>query len=107
MDGCGAHDAADQRGKKGGWRCLSTDVSEDDGGAVGAVVDEVVEVSADGAGREETDRHLGVGVRRRGGRQQSELNLAGHGDIALQLPLLAADGLIETGVFDRDSHLGG
>ena len=73
----------------------------------GAVVDEVVEVAADGAGGEKADRHVGVGVRGRVGREQAELHLAGHGDVALQLALLAANGLVEARVFDGDGDLRG
>ena len=43
----------------------------------------------------------------RGGRQQAELDLAGHGDVALQLALLAADGLVEAGVLNGDGDLRG
>ncbi len=41
------------------------------------------------------------------GGQQAQLHLARHGDIALQLCLLAADGLVEAGVFNADGDLGG
>jgi hypothetical protein len=105
LDGGGAHDAADEGGEEGGRRGFAADVAEDDGGAVGAVVDEVVEVAADGAGGEKADGHFGVGCGGRGGRQQAELDLAGHGDVALELRFLAADGLVEAGVFNGDGHL--
>ena len=107
LDGRGAHDAADQGGEEGGWSGFAADVAEDDGGAVGAVVDEVVEVAADGACGQKANGHFGVGMGGCGGRQQAELDLAGHGDIALQLALLAADGLVEAGIFDGDGDLGG
>ena len=43
----------------------------------------------------------------RGGRQQPQLHLASHGDVALQLPLLALDGLVEAGILDGYGHLRG
>ena len=46
-----------------------------------------------------------LGMRGRVGRQQAELHLAGHGDVALELALLAADGLVEAGVFNGDGDL--
>jgi len=39
--------------------------------------------------------------------KQAELDLAGHGDVALQLSFLATDALIETGVLNRNGDLGG
>ena len=102
-----AHDAADQRGEQRGRRGLAAHVAEHDGGAVGAVVEKVVEVAADGAGGQKTDGHVGVGMRGRVGRQQAELHLARHGDVAFQLALLAADGLVEARVLDGDGDLRG
>jgi hypothetical protein len=43
----------------------------------------------------------------RGGRQQAQLHLARHGDVALQLPLLAAHGLVEARILNGDGHLRG
>ena len=74
---------------------------------IGAVLEEVVEVAADGAGGKEAHGHLGVGVLRRRGRQQAQLHLAGHGNVFLELPLLALDGLVEAGVLDGDGDLRG
>ena len=44
-------------------------------------------------------------MRGRLGRQQAQLHLARHGDVALQLPLLAAHGLVEARILDRDGDL--
>ena len=41
------------------------------------------------------------------GRQQAELHLARHGDVALELPLLALDGLVEARVLNGDGDLRG
>ena len=43
----------------------------------------------------------------RSGRKQAELDLAGHGDVAFELRLLAAHGLVEACVFNRNGNLGG
>ena len=93
--------------KRAAGRGFSADVAENDGGAARTVVDEVVEVAADGARGQKTHRHFGMGVGGRGGGQQAELNLARHGNIALQLRLLAADGLIEARVLNGNGDLGG
>ena len=107
LSGGGAHDPTDQRGKQSSRRGFAADVAEDDGGAVGAVVDEVVKVAANGAGGKKANRHFSVGVRGRGRRQQAKLNLASHGDVALELRLLAADSLVEAGIFNGDGNLCG
>ena len=39
------------------------------------------------------------------GRQQPQLHLARHGDVALQLRLLAAHGLVEARILNGDGHL--
>ena len=101
----GAHDAADERGEERGRRGLAADVAEDDGGAVGAVVEEVVEIAADGARGKKADGHVRVGVRGSLGWQQAELHLAGHGDVLLKLALLAVHGLVEARILDGDGDL--
>ena len=67
----------------------------------------VVKVAADGARGQETHRHVGVGPGRRHGRQQAQLDFAGHRDVALQLRLLRAHRLIELRILDGDGHLRG
>ena len=103
----GAHDAADERGEERSGSGFAADVAEDDGGLVGRVFEEVVEVAADGAGGQKADREFGVLVHGRRGRQQAKLDFAGHGDVALELLLLALDGLVEARVFDGDGDLRG
>ncbi len=46
-------------------------------------------------------------MRRSFRRQQAKLHLAGHGDVSLELALLAVDGLIEARVLDGDGDLRG
>ena len=74
---------------------------------LGAVVEEVVEVAADGARGQKADGHLGVLVCGRRGRQQAQLHLARHGDVVLELLLLAVHGLVEARVLDGDGDLRG
>ena len=106
--GRGAHDAADQRGEQRRRRGLAADVAQHDGGLVGTVVEKVVEVAADGARGQKAHGHLGVWHARAASvRQQAQLHLARHGDVALQLPLLARDRLVEARVLNGDGHLRG
>ncbi len=44
-------------------------------------------------------------VHRGRGGEQTELNFAGHGDVALKLLLLTPDPLIEARILDRDCDL--
>ena len=86
---------------------LSAYVAEDDCCLVGRVFEEVVEISADCAGRQKADRKFSVLVHGRSGGQQAELHFASHGNVALELLLLAFHGLVEPGVFDGDGDLRG
>jgi hypothetical protein len=106
LDGGGAHDAADQGGEEGGRGGFAADVAEDDGGAVGAVVDEVVEVAADGAGGKKADGHLGMGML---GAVGAAGGAGPRGPWRCRAPvgLLAADGLVEAGIFNGDGDLRG
>ena len=60
-------DAADQCGVEGGGGGFATDVSNGQGDAAGAVVEEIVYVAADGAGGEELGCDLGAFELRRAG----------------------------------------
>src|ERR1035438_9949402 len=105
VQGGGAHDAADQGCKQGRGGRLPADVAQDDGGASGTIVHKIVQVAADGARRQKSNRHFCVDEFGRGRRQQTKLDFAGHRHIALELAFLAPDGLIEPGVFNRYGHL--
>ncbi len=100
-----AHDAACQGSKQRRRSRLAAHVAQHDGRPAGAVVKKVVEVAADGACRQKPHCHVGIGQHRRRRRQQPQLHLAGHGDVALQLPFLGAHGLVEPRVLDSDGYL--
>ena len=72
-----------------------------------AVVDEVVDVAADGARGQEGRRDLRAARLRRRAGQQAELHLARHRQVALQPLLLFGDALVEPRIRDRDGHLRG
>ena len=72
-----------------------------------AVVEEVVEVAADGTGGVEADGDLRVGGVGGGGGHEAELHLAGHVEVALHALFFFVDALVETGVDDGDGDLGG
>jgi len=106
-----AEDAADERRIKGGWSGLSADISDRDGEAAGvfggAVVEEVVDVAADGAGGKEAGGDLGVGRLGWGGWKKSQLDLARHFEVALHALFLFVNALVEAGVGDGDGDLRG
>jgi hypothetical protein len=96
--------AANKRCRRG----FAADIAEDDGRAVGVVFDEVVKIAADRARRQKARRKFAVfGCSGHCRGQQAQLDLAGHGEIALQLLLMPHDLLIEPRVFNGDGDLRG
>ena len=72
-----------------------------------SVLEEVVQIAADCASRQKIHRKIGMFVLWRRYRQQPQLHLARHRDVALQLLLLPLHRLVEPCVFDRDRNLRG
>ena len=102
-----AEDAADECGVEGGWCGLAADVAYGQTGATGAVVEVVVDVAADGAGGNEGGGDLGAFEYRRPGWHETELNFAGHLEVALHALLFFVNALVEAGVGDADGDLCG
>src|ERR1700691_5417109 len=105
-----AQNAADERGVERGRRGLAADASYGgggEGGAAGAVVEEVVDVAADGTRGEKLGCDLGVFELWRARRHEAKLNLAGHLEVALHALLFFVDALVEAGVGDADCDLRG
>ena len=71
-----------------------------------AVVEEVVEVAADGAGGGEAGGDCGAGGAGRVRGEEAQLDLAGHGEVALHALFFFVDALVEAGVGDGDGDLG-
>src|ERR1700685_674358 len=79
-----AHDAANQRCIQHCRRRLAAHVSHRDADTCVVVMQEIVEVSPDGAGREKPGGELGGRLTRGVGRQQPQLYFAGHVQIVFQ-----------------------
>ena len=107
LGGEGAKDSADEGGVEGGGGGLAGDVSYGEGDAAGAVVEEVVHVSADGAGGGELGGDLGALEDGGRGRHEAELDLAGHLEVALHALFFLVNALVEAGVGDADGYLSG
>jgi hypothetical protein len=135
--GEGTQEAGDERGVEGGGGGLAGDVAEREqdagGGAgdvgaggwgrvelgagadaiaeggvkLGAVVEEVIDVAADGAGGVEADGDLGVGGGGGIGRHEAELDLARHFQVALHALFFLVNALVEARVGDGDGDLRG
>jgi len=72
-----------------------------------SVVDEVVDVAADGARGQKRRSNLRVSRLRRRAGQQPELDFTRHCEVPLQPLLLLVDALVEAGIGDGDCNLGG
>ena len=83
------------------------DVADGYGYSAGAVVEEVVDVAADGAGGEELGGELGAVEVGRAGRHEAKLDLASHLEVALHALLFFVDALVEPRIRDGDGDLRG
>ena len=103
----GPQNAADQSRINRSRRAFAADVPDHHSQARLRVIDEVVQVAADGARGHELGRNFQVRELGQRVRQQTKLQFARQRQVAFQTLFLTGDLFIEPGIFDGDRHLRG
>src|SRR6202035_453962 len=99
------HDTAYQRGIQRRRSRLAADVAKCECPSAVTVIEEVIDVAADGAGRQKLRCELRILWLWQNLWQQAELHLTRHRKIALKPLLFLLQSLIEAGILDSDGDL--